>query len=463
MSKLRLASDRFGDPHSADLRPTVVPAFSGSLRSRFGKAAMWNAIGAAFTQGATFFTNILVANLLGRELFGQYSIILSTLMTIAGVAQLATGLTATRYVAELRNNDKARAGRILGMCSIVALVAGAVGTATMGMSATWLAADVLSVPQAALGLQIAAAFVLFSVMNGYQSGALAGLEAYRTLARLGALTGIAQVAASVGLTWLWGLNGALLGLVLTSVLRWWVYSRGIKREAAAFGIQVTRHGLRQEKPVFFRFALPAAISGISSLPALWLANALLVRQPNGLTEMALFMAANNLRILALFLPNLLSGVGTMLINNQLGAGDRKKYSEAFWINVVLTSITVICGALLVAVLGPTLLNLYGREFGPGYQTLLVLLVATVLEGVALGPYQIVQSHERMWLSLLVIALPRDISLVLLAYFLAPQMGSVGLAYAYTVASLLAVILTTTNAYRIVSRAARAEASLRGII
>jgi O-antigen/teichoic acid export membrane protein len=412
---------------------------------------MWNGVAAGSSQGATFLTSILVANLLGREVFGQYSIILSTLLTVVGIAQVATGLTATRYVAELRSKDPDRAGRILGMCSTVALVTGVGATVLIGVSADWLTSDVLRVPEAAHGMLIGAAVVLFSVMNAYQSGALAGLEAYPILAKLGVLTGVVQVAASVGFCWYWGLDGAVFGLAITAALRWWLYARAIKSEAETFGIFVTRRGFRQERSLFFGFALPGALSGVTTLPAIWLANAFLVRQSDGVAEMALFAAANYLRIIVLFIPNLVNGVGISLINSQLAAADQRSYSKVFWANLLLTSAATILGAVLVGALGPILLGLFGREFVLGTQVLFVLLVAAVLEGIALGPYQIVQSQGRMWLSLLVIALPRDLSLAFFAYFLTAQYAAVGLAYAYTAAWFLGLTIISILAYRMAAK------------
>lgn len=447
MKKQDIVSATAGDVHSV-LHTAKAPFASESLRSRFGKAAMWNVAAAGFTQGATFLTSILVANLLGREVFGQYSIVQSTALTVVGIAQVATGLTATRFVAELRSTDRVRAGRILGLCSIVSLVSGVMATVILGVSAGWLASDILIVPQAANGLLIAAAFVLFSVMNAYQTGALAGLESYRTLAKLGVMTGVVQVAATVMLASVWGLEGALLGLVLASALRWLLHARAIKDEAATFGIHVTRRGMRQEKSLLLKFVLPGALSGVTTLPAIWLANAFLVRQSGGVAELALFAAANNLRILVLFVPNLVNGVGISLINSQLAVADQHNYSKVFWANLYLTGAAAILGALLVAALGPILLGLFGKEFVSGTRVLFVLLAATVLEGIALGPYQIIQSQGRMWLSLLLIAVPRDFSLAFLAYFLTARHAAIGLAYAYTAAWGLALVLITIVAYRI---------------
>ena len=72
----------------------------------------FNLIGAAFNQGSTLVVNIVVANLLGREAFGQYTMVLATLATLATLGQLSMGYTATKHVAEFRSVQPARTSRI---------------------------------------------------------------------------------------------------------------------------------------------------------------------------------------------------------------------------------------------------------------------------------------------------------------------------------------------------------------
>src|ERR1700758_2943204 len=74
-----------------------------TLRGRFQRGISWNITGAILNNGANFLTNIAIANLLGREIFGQYGMLQSTLMTFVGIAQAAGGITATKYVAEFRS------------------------------------------------------------------------------------------------------------------------------------------------------------------------------------------------------------------------------------------------------------------------------------------------------------------------------------------------------------------------
>ena len=261
------------------------PFFLSHLGGRFSRGVFWNLIGTVFAQGSVFLTAIILARILGKETFGEFGIIQSTLLTLTSIAQVATGVTATKYVAEFRDVDKARAGRVLGLCSVLTLVTGIFAICLMVISTPWLAEHIFNAPHLGSSLLVAAAFVLFSVMNGYQIGALAGLESYKSISLYGALLGAVYLAVcGVGAD-LWGLHGALGGMVISALLRWCVYGAVLRHELFRWDIRVKlREGLL-EREILHRFALPAALSGLTSMPAIWMGNALLVRQPDGYAEM----------------------------------------------------------------------------------------------------------------------------------------------------------------------------------
>ena len=71
-----------------------------------------------------------------------------------------------------------------------------------------------------------------------------------------------------------------------------------------------------------------------------------------------------------------------------------------------------------------------------------------VERIIQAPYQLIQSHERMWLSVWLITIPRDVCLVVLAYVLTPRLGAVGLAAAAAIASAIALFATVAIAWTI---------------
>jgi len=410
------------------------------LRDRLIKGTAMNLVAVAFNQGSTLIVNIIVARILLKQSFGEYAMVQSTLLTVATFSQLATGYTASKYIAEYRSSDPKRAGRIMGLCALVSVLMACVGVFLLIAMAPWLAGAMLKAPHLAFALMMGSGYLFFSSINGYQTGALSGLEAYGSLVKAGMVSGIVAVSAiSLG-AWWGGLNGTFIGLSISAFVRCAIHSRWLRLESKTHGIRPEYRGnLSQEKAIIFKFALPAAIAGCYMTPMIWLANSFLVRQPGGYGEMALYSAANNLRILVLFLPNVMNSVGLSVLNNEKAKGDMTHYNRVFRSNVLYIFFVSLCGVFAMGVFGRPILLLFGKDFGDGHFLLWLLLVACLFESLSIALYQYVQSQAKMWPSFFCTTVPREAFLVIAAYFLVQSYGGAGLAAAYMVSTILGLI------------------------
>ena len=419
---------------------------NSGLRSRFRRGFTWNVISAIFTQGSTFILNIVVANMLDKETFGQYSMIYGTLLAFAFIAQVATGYTSTKYIAEFRSSQPEKAGRILGLCSAVTVITGGIATLILFSGASWISTIALKSPDLSLPLMIGAGYIYFSVINGYQIGALAGLESYKTLAIANVPIGILHIAIVSGMVWIWDLNGAFAGFVLSSLVRWYSFHILLKREGLKQGIRLTYRGIAKERSIIFNFAVPAALPILTTMPAVWFSNAFLARTPGGFSELALYSAAANAKTLVVFLPSLLNRVCMSLLNNQKGLGDERRYRKVYWTNLLLVAAVATMGAIFVAAIGKPFLSLYGDEFLTGYYVLVVMIISAVFESTTLAAYQIIPSQEKMWLSFFIYALPRDVLLVTISYYLVSDHGALGLSAAYACSWLVVFLIVSLTVY-----------------
>jgi O-antigen/teichoic acid export membrane protein len=424
-----------------ELKSSGVP--DAGLRPRLQAGITFNLVGAVFNQGSTFLFNIIAANLLGKQSFGKYGMVQSTLVTLSQVAQFACGYTATKYIAQHRSNDKEKTGRILSTLLTVISGCGLAVSTCLLAAVPWLANSILKAPDLKIGLAIGAGVVFLSVLNGFLLGAFAGLESYRKLSIALVWSGTFYLVSCAMLTWIAGLNGAFLGLLLSALFQWILLRRGLKSECGELGIRFRYRIFPEGRSILLRFALPAAVSGLTFLPALWFGNAFLVRQPEGYARMALFSAAYTLMTAVLFIPNITGIVGWSILNHHKGQGQTGLYRRTLWINLAIAGIAVLAGAAVLALLGPEILRLFGKNFSDGYPVLLIMLGAAIPQALALAVYQHLQSQERMWLSFFVIVLPRDMLLATLAYILVPRYGAAGLACAYLAAWTAALFLITS--------------------
>jgi O-antigen/teichoic acid export membrane protein len=411
---------------------------SSSVATRMQTGVAFNLVGSVFNQGSTLVVNLAVANLLGRDVFGQYTMVLATIATLASIGQLSMGYTATKHVAEFRSTDCVKASRILGVCAMVSAVAALFAAAGLALAAGTIAGRVLGSPDLAPQLRLASGAVFFSIINGFITGALAGLEGYRALAKAGMASGTIYGLLCTGGAWASGLTGAVIGLAVSAFAQFVILARSLVLEGHRQGISVRCRDLSQERAILFGFAVPASLSAWLFQPALWIATALLARQTNGYNELALFGAANAFRSLVLFVPQAVNNVGMSVLNNQRQSSP-DGYRSVFYLNAIMTTVTAIgvAGALFLA--GAPLLRLFGPAFTEGRLVLGIMLAAGIVEALSVAAYQIVVSHGRIWASLAFVSVPRDLSLVLLAAVLTPTLGAAGLATAYAIGWFLALV------------------------
>ena len=436
----------FVQPVLSAIEHEAVATESTRPSSRFELGVALNLVGAVFNQGSTFVFSIIAANLLGRDAFGKYGMVSSTLVMLSQVSQLACGFTMTKYVAEFRSLDKRKTGRVIGMLlTIVALVAllAAVG---LFASAGWLARSVLQAPELSLGLRIGSAVVFLNVLIGLLMGALAGLEAYRGLSRALVIYGTTYLFVCSAMTWKFGLNGAFSGLLVSAIFGCVLLLQALVSECRNQNIPVQLGVFRRLHPLLANFALPAAISGLSYLPAVWIGNAILVRQPDGYAQMAIFSAAFLLMTAVLFVPNNIHVVGWSILNHHKGRGESAAYRSIFRTNLAVVGAAAVGAALVLSVAGGELLRLFGKDFAGGYKILLVMLLAAIPQALTLAVLQHLQSQERMWFSFFAVILPRDLLLAALGFYLTVRHGAAGLACAYAAAwtSALFVVATITH-------------------
>ena len=124
------------------LSPAPIQRAIGRLRSsplgmRLAWGAFWSLAGAVISRGLALLSSILVARLLGKTGFGELGMIQSTVGMFGAFAGFGLGLTATKHVAEFRQKDPVKAGRILALANIIALASGGIMTVALLVMAPW--------------------------------------------------------------------------------------------------------------------------------------------------------------------------------------------------------------------------------------------------------------------------------------------------------------------------------------
>ncbi len=372
------------------------------------------------------------ARFLGKEGFGALGMIHSTAGMFGVFAGLGLGLTATKYVSEFRRQDPMKAGRILALSGSAAVVSGGVITVLMILLAPYLAQYVLASPQLAAPLAIGSGLVFFGAINGYQTGALAGFEAFETIARVNIFVGLLSFPLIVLGVWRGGLQGAVWGSVASLAINWVLNNRALRRECARANIFWQFASCHRELSVMYSFSLPAFLASIAVGPAMWVCNAWLVRQPQGYAQLGIYSAADKWRLLILFVPTSIFTMVLPMLSNVHGESNAAGFRKVFRANLQLNAGLALFAAVLISAFAVPIMTVYGDSFRSGRAVIVVLAFSAVPEVLNSALGQPLIAAHRMWrrfaFDLLLVVV-----LVGLAWVLIPKWGALGLAASYGLA------------------------------
>lgn len=391
--------ERAADRYMPDfLRPFWEKLRASNIGYRLAHGAFWSTTGAAVSQALMLLTSIILARMLGKEQFGEYGMVFSTVGMFNVVAGFGLGTTATKFVAEYRTTDPARAGRIIGLSSLVALVTGVVASLALVIMAHWLAKTTLAAPALAPYLQIGTGILFFSALNGSQVGALAGFEAFRSIARINLLSGVITFPCVVTAGYIWGLKGVLGGQVVVQMAACVINHLALRTIAREYGVPLGYKGCWQERSVLISFSLPAVLSGIMVSPVNWACAAMLVNQPNGYAEMGVFNAANSWQKAILFFPNCIGAIALPMLSSLHGTKSQMKYNKTLWYNIIFNSISAFTLAACIAIFAKMIMASYGQSFSYGSNVLILLAFTAALTASAGIIGQAAASIGKMWWS-----------------------------------------------------------------
>jgi O-antigen/teichoic acid export membrane protein len=364
---------------------------------------------------------------LGEEGYGELGIILATASAFQALAAFGLGLTATKLVAELKDTDPIRAARVIAMSHIVALVAGITITGSVLLLAPVLSDKVLNAPHLVDPLRVSAGILFFGALSGGQSGALAGFRAFKVIAIINLVVGIATLPVTVLGVIFFGLPGAVSAGVAGAAFNWVLSHTALRREIIRHRVPRTLRGWWQERVALVNFALPSLLSAAMVAPVNWAGAALLVNEPGGYAENGIYNAANHWFIAILILPGVASSVLVPVLSEKL-AKEPERAIRKFMIYATLASVASVLPIVVgVSLASSIIMRLYGAGFEASYATLVVCVLTSAVVSLIAPAGAYIAAAGRMWEGFLMNLAWAAVFLVS-AYFWVSQ-GSLGLASA----------------------------------
>jgi O-antigen/teichoic acid export membrane protein len=421
------------------LCPAVLRAYKARIEAsplgyRLAKGAFWSLAGSVISRGLGLLASILVARILGKAEFGQLGMVQSTIGMFGTLAGFGMGFTANKHVAEFRMTDPLRAGRIIGLSSALSWASGGIMTLVLVALAPWLASHTLAAPEMGSLLRMGALLLLLGGVNGAQTGALAGFEAFKTIARVNLVAGALSFPMTVAGALVWGVSGAISAMVINLGLNCVLNYAALRKESARAGVPLGYLGCLQEWPLLWRFSLPALMAGAMQGPVTWLANALLVNQPNGYAEMGAYNAVMRIQSVPTQVLWVLLAPLLPVLSYQKAKSDATAFQKAA-IAASLLALGLTLPFALTQMAAPALSLLpFGHAYAGHGRTVQWLMLDLAIVGVFTPAFPIAASTNRLWLAFSC-SLGWSLVFAGLAFLLVPRYGSSGLAAALALSHL----------------------------
>lgn len=377
-------------------------------RSRLVKDSFWAVFGNGMGYGLLLIAGILIARLLGRDLYGEYGLVKTTMFHAATLATFGLGFTSTKFVAEYRKRDTSHLRGIISSSSFITLLSSSIFCAILIVFAQPLA-DYLEHPQLSKSLRMLGVIVVVNALLTNQKAVLAGLGEFRSQSIYTIISGVVMLALCVPLTYYFGLWGSLCALFISQLTNVVLNQIRIYSVQKSFPNGNTFSYVRQ----LLTFSVPIALQEVSYTISMWGGSLLLVKYAS-IGEMGIYSATSQWNAIIMFIPGLLKNVVLTHLSHATDnqASHRRTIRRMLIVNLTCTLIPFI----FVASLSNWISTFYGPTFVGMASVLNVFILSTIFHCLA-TVYQselLAQSHT--W-ALFTIRAIRDIVMIIVLYFL----------------------------------------------
>ena len=427
--------------------PIKIPGISklSHVNRRLLSGASWSVGGVVLERFFLLLLSLVIARTLEQNEFGQYSLIQSTLSAFAVLSTLGIGVTATKKTAELKFNQPLLLSEVLKFLSRLFYLLTGLVCALMLLFAESIVTHILNMSELKYQFSGAILALIFNVLHGFQIGCLTGFERIKDISKSIVITACVSLPLTALLVLTHGLNGAILGLVLTSLSRFILSQYYLRRAYRDFLVKIAKAPLIPRWDLIKGLALPAFLSGLFLLPVHWVCHSMLANTDQGASEMAILGVANQWFYALIFLPvaanRILLPVLTQAFTSPENKVDFKPVILKSMLGNFLVTFPVVIGLIFFSA---EIMSLYGTAYESESETLVLILLAGGLNALCMPLGQVFTAADKAWAGTfvnLVWALTYlGFTLLLLEH------GAYGVAGALLIAYLLHFMLSSVASY-----------------
>jgi len=422
-----------------NIKGRINNILSSDLNKKIFSHSFWILLGNVISKLILLIATILMTRYIGKEEYGQFGILKSTILMFAMFAGLELGMTATKYISQYRLSNKPKVERIVGLSNLFAIVISLIVSSLVYLFSKEIAMQI-NAPNLFTEIQISSFILFFSSLNGIQNGILAGIEKFKEISINNAIAGILSSIGLVLASKYYGLYAVVIAFGSNFVLLFFLNFFTLRKKFYSdFKVNIFSKKNLQELEVLWKFSLPAILAGLMVGPVTWICSYLLVNQSNGYSQMANFDIANQWRNTIMFIPAALAQIVLPLLASNLH--NQSEYKAIFNKNLKINIYLGLFLVIVFVIISPIIVYFYGEKYHDALWPIIIMFITTGFITVNNVIGQAIASQGKMWLGFYVNLL-WAIVLLISCYLLVVifPMGAVGISVAYLISYITHTIV-----------------------
>lgn len=397
------------------------------LKSSIAKDSFWALVGSVLGKGLSLVAGIVVARYLGKEVYGEFGMVKTTLLQIAMLSTFGLGFTVTRFVALFKKERPEDIRYIVHFSMyITAIISGFIAIIIF-IFAKQLAVF-LEAPHLYMMFRISSFAIVFNAITTTQIGALAGFNSFKTIAINNFYAGLLTFISSIVLTYYFGLNGAVIALVISLIFNCLINYLSLHKIIILYDKSEYNNKLSKE---IIKFSFPIALQESSYSIVHWGLTLVIIKLSN-YGELGIYNAAIQWGAMIAFLPGVLRNVMLSYFSESANDSIRNKkiVNAMLLVNISVTLVPFI----IVLIFSNFIISFYGNTFINMKEVLNVIIFTSVISAAISVFTQEFMSKGKNWF-LFVSRFIRDLLLIFFVFVFIKLFESVSAALILAYVSL----------------------------
>lgn len=398
------------------------------FHSNLAKDSFWALLGKTLGSALSLFAGIIVARFLGKEVYGEYGMVKTTLIQVSVFSTFGLGYTITKYIAQLKNDTKNDVRQVVKIALSITCVFSGFMSILLFIFAKQVAV-LLNAPYLYNMLRISAFAIFFNAITTTQIGALSGFKAFKIIAINNFLAGIVTFILSVVLTLFYGLEGSVLALALSLFINCVINNVSLRRVLKRYPklYEIKRTYIKE----ILAFSFPIALQESSYSIVQWSLTFVLIKLST-YGELGIYNAAAQWSAIIGFLPGVLQNV--MFSYFCESADDTSKHKKLVNIMLILNISITIVPFLLVFIFSNFICSFYGKTFTGMENVLNITIFSSVISALISVFNNEFISKGKTWF-LFITRLIRDVLLIVITYITISFFKNISAALILAIVSL----------------------------